>query len=661
MGILSIRASSRSNFSLSSIFIIFLFILPFVLLTDAANKTELPQWSLSVVFSALLGLAWLLTCDHRITWTPLHTLVALTSGTILALGTLHAGIPGVQDAMLQQITLALFFFLGAQLLSSERGRCQLLTVTVAAGSLVALIGIAQYISGSSLGLPALSSNPSVFINKNWAGAFMDLATPAALVLLLAVKGRRAVALAAVGSFLCLSYSFISLSRGHWLALAATLVMLLILLWNHPELRAKIKRDRQRLAIAAAVILAAPVMLAAPAMLPLPPNSAERPLAQSSAAYKVTDSSSINLRSDFYRNTLRMIADSPLTGTGPGSYYTGFQDYYGNPVPVHSATELIGIAHAHNDYLEYLAELGIPGGVLMITLLALIWFSAWKMANDRRSPVQSLMGAAFLVGITAVLSHAMVDFPLSLPVSSIFLWTWAGAISTVWISNPDKKTTARLNPRLRAPLALLALFYLGLVSLHGYTALKANILIGEAARLTVRKECDRARELADEALFLGPKDYLIWHHQLVVHSACKSDIQTLYGQASLVLEQAPSHPYALLVRANALLQAGEYDLASDDYRKLIRLLPHRASGYLGLANTLAMTGDIPGAQAGYKNTEEIIKRIGKHWKAGPAGQELATLTQKIMAYNKRQMAEKADITGTPSQNSARDRVIVADDG
>src|ERR1019366_448887 len=70
------------------------------------------------------------------------------------------------------------------------------------------------------------------------------------------------------------------------------------------------------------------------------------------------------RSPPWRDTLNLIADYPLVGSGLGSYHSAFLKYK------RSAPALLQ-DYAHNDYLQYLAELGIVGFTLaLIPVLAI---------------------------------------------------------------------------------------------------------------------------------------------------------------------------------------------------------------------------------------------------------------------------------------------------
>ncbi len=616
---------SRGEYALipQQLLLAFLFSLPLILVWPLPNKTELPQWHAATLFAALAGLLWLLKSRQSTVWTRLHTLVILSLATTLILSLIHQGIPNVQEGLQQQVTLALFFFLGAQYLSNTRGQQRLLEVTVLTASLIAAIGIAQYLSSSSLGLPATSPNASLFINKNYAGAFMNLATPAAFMLLLAAQGRRSLQLRTAGFFLCASYSLITLSRGHWLALVAALTLLLILFYHRPAFREwlQVNKANQHLATL--------VMLLAPMLLLLPSIAVRNIIDSTTVTAQLSDSGGMTHRLGFYRNTLKLIEDHPWDGIGPGAFYSGFQRYYADPAVLNSATELAGIAHAHNDYLEYLAELGIPGGIVAIALVIGFWYTGWRAATKPASIQEALTGAAFLVGITSIITHAMIDFPLSQPVPSIYLWTWAGAISGSWRrqqgTTDDDATHS--NMRLRPLLATLAGLYLALVAFSSYRSVHANMVINEAVRATMAKQCGRALKLADRAFGLAPGEYLIWHHYLLISGFCDRRLEGRYMASELVLEQDPTHPYALLNKANILYQAGRLRQAATLYQQLVELLPHRVSGYLGLANIAMARGDRHQAMGYYDEARAVKSRIERDWYLGPAGQVLATLTMQ----------------------------------
>ncbi len=423
----------------------------------------------------------------------------------------------------------------------------------------------------------------------------------------------------LGFFLCFTYSLVCLSRGHWLALAIALVALLGCVRRCAGVSGWLAGARFNLRLSAGLaVLAAVVFL-------LPSFYSGQPEGEAGLLGSVASPESSALRLGFYRNTLAMIADHPLTGIGPGAFYTGIQSYFGAPVPLTSVTELTGIAHAHNSYLQYLAELGIPAGLLMWVLLGMFWRRSWVVAGRAARRELPLQDMAFLAGTTAVLVHAMVDFPLSHPVTSVFIWTWVGAVS-----HPGRAVAATSgtvndpNRRIRALLGLLVVAYLSLVGVQGYRTLAAYRLAGEAAHFVSGEQCDKALPAADAAFSLAPEHYLVWQYSVLTSSFCDKALRGRYLAAERVLERDPNHPYALLVKANALYQAGQLEPAASLYQRLIELLPLRMSGYLGLANVRRLQGQTGLADEYYARARKIRTRLGRAAYPGPAGRTLAAL-------------------------------------
>jgi O-antigen ligase len=110
----------------------------------------------------------------------------------------------------------------------------------------------------------------------------------------------------------------------------------------------------------------------------------------------------DVREGFFNSAIRMFQDDPLTGQGPGMWlaerarYTlpTEQDYY--------------VPHAHNLYLQTLAELGIVGafvGVIVVLALArLVWLGI--RSSDA---LTQRLGWTSLVAIVYLAVHQLVDF------------------------------------------------------------------------------------------------------------------------------------------------------------------------------------------------------------------------------------------------------------
>lgn len=107
------------------------------------------------------------------------------------------------------------------------------------------------------------------------------------------------------------------------------------------------------------------------------------------------------------NTLEMVADYPVFGTGFGTYrYAYFlydTDQGGN-----------WSTHAHNDFLEVLSDGGVIGSILFFLLIGMIIYSIFRMWNERKHPVVKMIGIGILTSLFAVVFHSFFDFSLRIP-------------------------------------------------------------------------------------------------------------------------------------------------------------------------------------------------------------------------------------------------------
>jgi O-antigen ligase len=117
------------------------------------------------------------------------------------------------------------------------------------------------------------------------------------------------------------------------------------------------------------------------------------------------------RPSYWANTLDIFAQSPLFGVGLGTFPSIYPDEEVGDVPM-------SIYHAHNDYLEYLAELGLVGfGFLLGGILFIlgISFKAWRSRNYSESVGLTLGG---IVGIVCIMIHSITDFNLHIPANML---------------------------------------------------------------------------------------------------------------------------------------------------------------------------------------------------------------------------------------------------
>lgn len=104
----------------------------------------------------------------------------------------------------------------------------------------------------------------------------------------------------------------------------------------------------------------------------------------------------------------MVQEHWLAGTGLGSF-TEVYHFYEDP----AAIERVYIAHAHNDYLEWLIETGIAGAVLLAAFLLWFLFHALRLWSGAQVPGLRLRRGASVACLVPLL-HSLVDYPMRTP-------------------------------------------------------------------------------------------------------------------------------------------------------------------------------------------------------------------------------------------------------
>lgn len=115
---------------------------------------------------------------------------------------------------------------------------------------------------------------------------------------------------------------------------------------------------------------------------------------------------------FWQNTLGIVADFPLIGTGLGTFASVYPAYEAAGGP-----ELF-LAHAHNDYLEFLSELGFVGFGLLLGIVLFILVTGFLVWRTRRNARVKALALGGLVSLAAILLHSLTDFNLHIPANAM---------------------------------------------------------------------------------------------------------------------------------------------------------------------------------------------------------------------------------------------------
>jgi O-antigen ligase len=222
----------------------------------------------------------------------------------------------------------------------------------------------------------------------------------------ALPALAACAWWAISALLLLAIVYSFSRMGFLVALSA--LFFVAVLGLGPQFPSRMWR-RSAFALIGAIVLLAPLIIT-------PTQLIER-----FAAISSTEKVSADTRVLLWEETLPLISEFRLFGTGLGGFESSFLKYQ-------ATANSYRVEFAHNDYLQYIAELGFVGAALLaaiaIGIVAQILNGILKLVDeDRRLVVVGCAGS-----LLAMLMHSLVDFNTRIPANAMTL-VWIAAVAS----------------------------------------------------------------------------------------------------------------------------------------------------------------------------------------------------------------------------------------
>ena len=305
------------------------------------------------------------------------------------------------ELLLLMATL-LFLFLCVQVFRTLQDWRSFVWFGMGFGFMVSVFGILQHLTfnGKLYWVRELTYGGIPFgpyVNRNHFAGLMELLIPLALVPLVLGKVRRerlvVVGLCAVMPIAAL---FLSASRGGIVSFFVQFALLVYLLLRRCGLA-------KRLLAVSAVLLAALMIVTW-----LGVGGILRRFS-SMQTLEVTEGKRAAMR----RGAWHIFLDHPLAGTGLGTFqivYPPYETLYDAKV----------VNHAHNDYLEALAETGVLGGLCCVWFLGVLFLKSFSLFRQSDFSFPGTLQLSGIVACVGFLVHALFDFNFHIP-SNLWLF------------------------------------------------------------------------------------------------------------------------------------------------------------------------------------------------------------------------------------------------
>ena len=458
---------------------------------------------------------------------------------------------------------------------TDSGKKQLLINTlIASVAAAALIGIWQNFGWNPLPIYQAAPPSSTFVNKNLAASATYLFLPASLAMLMLSEARSHKLLFWLSSTLLLAFVLISHTKGVWLA-AAGCLLLTVVFYNLSDAKAKYRgRLRENRIYILSMLIVSFVLF----MLPGTRNQGAFDLEQ----YSPSSMSSM-VRLGFYRDALELIQRDPIAGIGTGSLRRDFRAQPGGPYQRQHAEQDRYLSRLHNDHLQYLVEQGLIGFILWASMIGTLFVTTLKFLRRQDTAWrEQLLVFSLLMGISGMLVHALVSFPLRSPATASLFWVCIGLLLSFQTDSKHSKVVT-ITPLVRY-VATPLLLAVSIFSINGITkdAIGSYLLKTSGDNLS-QGRCFASKLYLDNAIQADGMNLRSAQLLSLNYDACRNlPPELALKTMDSILAYEPNHARALLLKGDIYYRLEAFPEAAAYYRKTLLVNPSSARAYLGLA-------------------------------------------------------------------------------
>ena len=468
------------------------FLSPFIILPGIRNAADLPQNAFVQISILFLSSVWAVKSitdkELKCVFPPflMWPFIVFVLWCILCLFAAVNFFEGVK-VVLQVVAMFIGFFMTVNIYyfcdDMHDNPDSLIMAIVFAGAGVAVIGIVQNLFGFSM-IPQARPPAATFANRNMAAQFMVVSFPFSLGLFLMSEKKYLTWFAGIVSALILVYAVYTRALAAWISISIELVVLFCLLL-YLKTKKKWKFGLKTKVLPLVVVMLIFMVLintnskgvnlkfgGISAQLAVVKQFADRFIDNKGSSFNsegihkssnmkngrpVNDESrlkingkvaharekqkkvsSIEWRWTIWLNSMAMFRDNLLHGVGPGNFKIQYPLYHQTIMKDQKFSIKFQPIRCHNDYIQAAAELGLPGLILIISMILCFYFIGFSLI--RFSPdfkdtsgdhVNILLAGIILSAGTGILLNACFSFPFQRAIPPFMLMLMAALISGMY--------------------------------------------------------------------------------------------------------------------------------------------------------------------------------------------------------------------------------------
>lgn len=289
-------------------------------------------------------------------------------------------------------------------------------------------------------------------------------------------------------------------------------------------------------------------------------------------YSIINNNSTYERYILWRNSLRMIHEHPLFGSGVSNWQIYFPKYGMGEAP-YMNTGTIKFIRPHNDFLFITAEKGILGLFLYLSVFICLFYYGTQIFKSTALPSQKISTLLMLAGVSGYFIIAFFSLPNN-RYFPVLLFMMMGA----FILEARLKTSTTKKNSFKNYVLLFFFFSIIFCAsgfFIGYKRLKSEVYLTKAMMAQRKKDFSKMKQLlahTDKKIF--PLDYtgtpLVWYKGFAEFYSGNQQAAFRYFKESEKIN--PYHLQTINDVGTGYNLEGNTEKACEHYREALRIAP-----------------------------------------------------------------------------------------
>ena len=522
----------------------------------------------------------------------------------------------------------ILYFVVINNINNKRQINHILTTILIIGALLGIYGIFQYqgIDFSFWGRNVRRLQIfGLFGNVNYFAEYLIVPLSIAVPLFFTSNNRIKKVLLLIGILSMGTTLIVTLTRGSYLAFAIALIFMVFLFLLSGG-KGIIKKNKKIILLLLTAVIVATLLFIIPNPLNKPDTLFSK-IKERISISQFTQGQSIIRRFAIWKFTTPKIKDHLLLGSGLGIYKYNtlrYQAHFFEQGQNRSLYPYGFASKAHNEYLQFWAEIGIIGLAIFIWLMIAYFNYGIRYLKKENNKQKKGMVIALMGAVVAVLVDGIFGFPLHLPATVALFWL-ALALTMVIIKreadageiNIAKKDTnkkmksekenkiSKFKPILYLMIILLSIFLCVITA----CPFISQIYHFYGVQYLRRADYDQAIKNYHEALKWNPYSGLVYYDIGIILS--EKDIYSLAIENFEKAGKYIDHPYLPQKLAYLYLKKGQGDKAISKLKEAISYEKHEKSmvpSYIDLGKLYLQARSYKLAEAAFGNALKIAPDV-----------------------------------------------------